>query len=181
MKVARSIVAAMAGLLLLPGLSLAVPTSRNSDEALRLMTDIRHEADLAARNLDSADTGAWSLMTSWKDHAQRLDTIKTAINRMGSDYSRLQNMESTVAPWEKKAIDQTFPLLQEMAVHTRDAIDYLNHDQINLWRPQFQKFESSLDGESHDLAREMSEYVRYGNVHSAEKQLERKLDRQAAS
>src|SRR5262245_37286502 len=55
-------------------------------------------------------------MLAPESHLEGLDLMKSDINRIGKDLSRLEAQRESLAPWETKALGQILPLMSDAAV-----------------------------------------------------------------
>jgi hyperosmotically inducible protein len=65
-------------------------------------------------------------------HAAELTAAKEAINAMGSDLRKLEELRTSALPWQALLVDRIEPVLVELARHTADAIEHLNNDRGTL-------------------------------------------------
>ncbi len=166
----------MAVLLLVPGISSAstmraactstmpMINSSTGNQATELMTSIRGESDDVATRVDTMVIPTPIREENWQYVATELNGVKRDINRMGTQLCELEAIRSTVPAREQAAIDEARPELDLMAVHTTDAIRYLNDMHTGLWRPTYRKFETDLQSEARELHNLMTRTVQYARA-----------------
>jgi aminoglycoside phosphotransferase len=65
-------------------------------------------------------------------HAYELDRAKSAVNSMGADLRRLQELRTDALPWQQMLINRLEPMLSNLASHATDAIEYWNTSPRSL-------------------------------------------------
>jgi hyperosmotically inducible protein len=108
----------------------AMPTTSAQKEVTSLLERISSNAAVAGRHaatLESFTRGNPSLQR--ETHAAELSRTKGAINAMGSDFGRLQELRATALPWQQMLIDRIQPVLVGLAGHATEAIERMNEDR----------------------------------------------------
>jgi hypothetical protein len=62
-----------------------------------------------------------------------LDVLKNDVNKIGRDLRILEAEQGSLAGWESSAVDETLPLMREIAVNTEKAIQTFQSDRSHLW------------------------------------------------
>ena len=108
----------------------AMPVTQAQKEVDRLLKEIARNAAITAEHAGRVDSFARlnpNLATS--THADELNRVKAAINAMGADYRKLQELQAAALPWQQAVIDRMGPALAGMAGNTTKAIQQLKADR----------------------------------------------------
>jgi hyperosmotically inducible protein len=106
------------------------PATAEQKEVDRLLKQISANAAIASNQADALDSFTqWGPRLQFETHASALTTAKEAINSMGKDFRRLQELRPSALPWQQLVIDRMEPVLVGMAKHTTQAIEQLNQDR----------------------------------------------------
>lgn len=111
----------------------AAPATPAQKEVEMLFKQISFNAAVTSRHaeaLESFTRGAPKLQ--FESHAAELTGAKEAINAMGSDFRRLQELRPSALPWQQVVIDRMEPVLAGLAGHATEAIERLNTDRRGL-------------------------------------------------
>jgi len=105
----------------------AMPVTAVQKEVARLLKNIASNAAVASTYADKLDvsTRVGSRLT-YATHAAELTATKAAINAIGSDFRKLQELRPSALPWQQLLMDRMEPVLIGLASHTTDAIERLN-------------------------------------------------------
>jgi hyperosmotically inducible protein len=105
------------------------PTTPAEKEADSLFKKISSNAAIASRHAEALEsfTRAGSKLRS-ETHVEELIRAKEAINAIGSDFRRLQELRSSTLPWQQLVIDRMGPMLVGLAGSTTQALQLLNED-----------------------------------------------------
>lgn len=105
----------------------ATPITTEQKEIDRLLKQILAKATVVSRHADTLDAftrpGAGLRYSS---HAGELTAAREAINSIGADFRRLQELRTSGLPWQQSLIDRLEPVLVGLAGHTTDAIEHLS-------------------------------------------------------
>ena len=116
----------------------AMPVTPAEKETERLLKQISDNAAIASKHADRLDsfTRVGSRL-AYATHAAELTAAKDAVNAMGADFRRLQELRPSALPWQQSVIDRLEPVLVGLAAHTTDAIGRLNGDRGKLSSPEY--------------------------------------------
>jgi len=116
----------------------AMPVTPAQKEAGRLLQQISERAAIAGKHADRLDsyTRVGSRL-SYTTHATELNGAKEAINAMGADFRKLQDLRAAALPWQQVLIDRLQPVLAGMAGQATEAIERLNQNQRMLPSPEY--------------------------------------------
>ncbi len=111
----------------------AMPVTAAQKDVDRLLREIASNAAVAGTHADKLHvlTRAGSRL-AYPTHAAELTAAKEAINTMGSDLRKLQELRPSALPWQQSLIDRMEPVLAGLAGHTTDAIERLNEGRGTL-------------------------------------------------
>jgi len=110
------------------------------------LKQISANAAIASRQADALDSftqGGPRLQ--FETHASALTEAKEAINSMGKDFRRLQELRPSALPWQQMVIDRMEPVLVGMARHTTQAIEQLNQDRRRLPSQEYREAIGNLN------------------------------------
>ena len=108
----------------------ALPVTPAQKEADRLFKQISANAATAVKHADKVDSHTLvGSRISYATHAAELMAARDAVNAMGADLRRLQELRPHALPWQQSVIDRMEPVLVGLAGHTTDAIERLNGDR----------------------------------------------------
>lgn len=129
------------------------------------------DARNTATDLETVDRTA---NPSWETNSFKLGDLKTEINAMGRTVARLEEMQESAGPIERKAIEEAVPLLKGMADTADAAIRYLN-DPGALGLNSYREYISKLADESIQLDKTLGQFIKFAKVHAQDNQLEQTL------
>src|SRR5581483_1329012 len=116
----------------------AMPVTPAQKEIERLLKQISANAAIARKHADRLDsfTRVGSRL-AYATHAAELTAAKEAVNAMGADFRRLQELRPSALPWQQSVIEGMEPVLVGLAAHATDAIERLNGDRGKLPSPEY--------------------------------------------
>lgn len=122
-------------------LSLAQAFPRAKDQSVptqaRMM--LKEVDSLSASMAYAADRLALVAMSTEGSETQleELDAVRDDVNRIGRDLRTLQDEAGSLPAWESQTVDEVFPLMQEIATKTEEAIQNFNANRNHLWATAF--------------------------------------------
>jgi len=108
-------------------------------------------------------------------HLAKLTALKGEINRMGQEINGLDAERELLAPWEQRAVDDVFPLLQADAANTESAIAYFNANRGRLWTEAYRDYAGHVWQDSEQIARILKDYRRYDKLRDQEVRVEQRI------
>jgi hyperosmotically inducible periplasmic protein len=116
----------------------AAPLTPAQKEFDGLLKQISANAAIASRHAETLEshTRAGSRL-QYETHAAELNRARNAINAMGSDFRRLQELRPSSLPWQQVLMDRIGPVLADLASHTTEAIDRLSTERGQLTTPEY--------------------------------------------
>ncbi|HEY7336007.1 MAG TPA: BON domain-containing protein [Bryobacteraceae bacterium] len=116
----------------------ALPLTPAQKEVDRLFKQIASNAAVASRHADTLESFTRTgQRLQYESHAAELNGAKQAINAMGSDLRRLQELRSSALPWQQALIDRLEPTLAMTAGQATEAMERLNVDRRNMQSPEY--------------------------------------------
>ena len=140
------------------------------------LRDIDHHAMVVADEADELSLLSANTMYSADAHLHRLVTVKDEVNRMVSEINRLEAERTTLAPWERQAVDKALPLVNDAAVEAGKAIQYFDANRNQLWTGQYREYASEIRKDSEQIAKTLRDYLKYERVSEEEQHLKHMLD-----
>ncbi len=146
-----------------------------SPDVWKQLSDFRAAANDADRLAGSLSAAADGRRVSGLTQADYLENLKRDINRMGQEIVALMEARDTADPAARKAIEEAYPLLKEMAANTNEAINTVNDNPRALWQPKYLKCVDGLAAEAHQLSSIVGEALKLAKVRHEEQHLEKAL------
>jgi hypothetical protein len=135
-----------------------------SRQANQLFEQIRYDVDQVQRAADELTTFTRTYEVSWVSNADDLEQAKEYVNRMGADIHRLQNIQTSVLPWQKKAIAQMTPRAAALANDTQHAIRLLDHNQGRLFATNYSQYVNAMYNEARQISNSVNSDVHYAQA-----------------
>jgi hypothetical protein len=141
-------------------------------EANQLLEQIRYDAVHVQRTADELTTFTRDYQTDWRLHADDLTQAKEYVNRMGADICRLQTIQGSVLPWQKKAIERLTPMVLSLVNDTQQAIVLLDHNEGRLFATNYGHYIDAMYNETSQIKNSANHDVLYAQVRHKLNQLE---------
>lgn len=109
----------------------AMPITAEQEEINRLFQQISANAAIAGKHADQLEsfTRVGSRLNQ-ETHAAELMGAKHAVNAMGSDLWRLQELRPSALPWQQAVIGRIEPVMVDIADHATSAIEQLGGGRV---------------------------------------------------
>jgi len=116
----------------------ALPLTPAQKEVEGLLKQISVNAAIASRHAETLEsyTRPGSRL-QYESHAAEVNRARDAINAMGSDFRRLQELRPSALPWQQALMDRIGPVLAGLASQTSEAIDRLSAERGQLTTPEY--------------------------------------------
>lgn len=150
-------------------------------EASQLLKGLQGDAAEAESSAAALKQYALTPALSWEAHGEQLDSIKAAINDLGSKLCRLETIERMLDPWQQKAIDGVLPPARVAAANANEAIAFLNSHMADFWLPDYKKYVDTIYTETRKIANSVHEYQVYAKIHRKDVNLRENLGLSAGS
>lgn len=109
----------------------AMPITAEQEEINQLLQNISGNAAIAGKHAGQLEsfTRVGSRLHQ-ETHAAELMGAKHAVNAMGSDLRRLQELRPGALPWQQAVIERIEPVMVDMAGHATSAIEQLGGGRV---------------------------------------------------
>lgn len=148
----------------------------HTEEASGLLRQIRSLSARAAEDAHLLSLSSKGNQLHWRTHAHQLAQIRGHINTMGKKLHRLQEIQSTIAPWQQDALARVTPKAVALAVHADEAIAYLNEWQGKLWAPAYTDHMSAVSDHAEGIKSSVSAFLDYARTSDKLKELEQQIE-----
>jgi hypothetical protein len=167
---------AMAALLWTVGPLMASDTTTgDSEEVSKLLSDSKAEA--AALYSDANDMERFTASKlSWESHAQKLEQIRTHVNKCGELVQKLNDIKHQGSPWQQQAVERITPLLSELASNTTTTIEHMKNNRNKLQFPPYPDYLTTNSDLAKSLSELVADYVSYGKTKDRFERLNEKLE-----
>ncbi|MEI9814674.1 MAG: hypothetical protein WDO18_19445 [Acidobacteriota bacterium] len=159
-------------------------TGRESESthARLLLRTVEVLAANAASNADQAEWGSKLEGLSKNAQADYLTQIRDDINDMASRLRTLEGEQDSLAPWEREAIVEAAPLLNDAAANTEQAIQSLkDHPTALPQNTAYANFTDKIQRDCKKTANLIGDYLKLNRAMDKEHQLRQDLDSKAHS
>jgi hypothetical protein len=164
----------VAGCFMFPAATKAAVSGTSADTT-ELLADAKAEA-VELKN-DSADMESFvRSKSSWQSYANKIEMIKGHVNKTGELLAKLQEAETTGAPWQQEAIKRIEPALKELAANTEATIQHLNGNQTKVHFAAFRDYVKANYELATDLEAMIRDFVNYGEAKEKFERLGEKLE-----
>lgn len=127
-----------------------------SHKAARLLRDIKADATQvrsAAVRLDALTTRAGA---TWLDYDRQWNEIKPSVEDMQITLARLEAMQAAISPAERKELDQSKMLIEEIQSRTHQLRTLLDQPGVQTNNTDFKVYARSLKTEASKLDRSVA-------------------------
>jgi hypothetical protein len=145
-------------------------------EASRLLNDIQMDAAKIRNRAATLESFEPMQLETWQAHEAQLVPIKEDVNDIGQKLCRLEQIQTAVAPWQKRAILKTAVTSRLLANNTQDALAFLDRYEGHFWRPSYERNVNNLYTEASQLSSSLTSYQEFAQARHEYRHLGRKLD-----
>lgn len=142
----------------------ATPANTAQTEATRLLKQVASQARTTVKHAETLQSFHLGKQVSFQTHAYELEGAKGAVNSMGRDLSRLQELHKDLLPWQQTVINQLDPMLTSLAANTTDAIDHLNDNRNRLYLPEYRDAVGNMSAYSDQVNDLISIHLDYADA-----------------
>lgn len=100
----------------------------------------------------------------WQVHAAAIGKIKEHFNELSRQVTKLKAERSAASPWQRQAIDQIDPYLDELVGYTSAVIENINKNPALLRTPEYKDYLEANADYASDLAAMIANFVEYGRT-----------------
>jgi hypothetical protein len=101
--------------------------------------------------------------SNWTRDAGEIARMKDDINAAAKTILSLNDFRNQASPSQAATIDQIVPVMEELADHATDAIEYLSGNQTRLTDKEYRKYLEANSDTSSRLAGLITQLVEFGN------------------
>jgi hypothetical protein len=164
---------AVALLSLAPALASA-QTVKDSEEFSGFLAQAKSEALQLQRSAEEMSSFAHS-RTDWRTEAAKLAEVKEHVNNLGEFVNRMNNTEA-LAPWQRTALGDVAPMVDELAGNVTMAIYHLGENPDRLIFTSFPDYVAATAELASNIAQTLSDYVAYGEAKNKAEELSFELE-----
>lgn len=114
---------------------------------------------------------------SWQGQAMRLEDLKDSVNQVADEMAHLSLWQNMETRQERKAVDESTPLLKDMAAQTSEAIRFLNANAHSLFEPEYRDHLKKISTDAEQMRNLFRESTKLHSLNTQASQLRRKLNR----
>ena len=148
-----SAIAIFSGALIAQAGSLPPKAGAESNQAARLMKEIKANAKQIQTSASNLEKLAKTRDAKWQDYDQQWNLIKPAQERINLAMQRLEGMQASLSPAERQTIDQTKRDVQAIAGATHDLWVRLGQPKVDLKTPALNADARRLDKAARELGK----------------------------
>jgi hypothetical protein len=178
MRTLRSLTSGLNLALLVTGclLTPAVMRAQESggERVMKMLTEARAEAVQLRNDCDELMAITRS-SKAWQTYAGKIERIKEHVNAAGKLLTDMREAEAAADRWQKSAMGQIEPLIEELAANTERTIKHLNENQSRVHMPEMKDLAKANLVLARDLETLIRDYVDYGNAKETYERLAGKL------
>jgi len=108
-------------------------------------------------------------------HLEGLAIIKEDVNKIGSQLQSLEAERNSLSAWEVRALDQTLPLMQEVAVNAEKSIQTYSSDRGRLWDTSYAVDTATINKDADEVATTLRNYLALAKAREKEVRIEHRL------
>ncbi|HEV2521393.1 MAG TPA: hypothetical protein VGT24_03350 [Candidatus Acidoferrales bacterium] len=153
----------------------ASPRPTDSEEVTKLLAEVKSEAYDLKNDAEDLKSFTRSKL-SWQSHAGKVIQIKQTVNRAGELVSKLNDAKASASAWQQQVIDETTPLLRELAANVSSAIEHMNKKQNQIHTKPYADYVAATADLATDLHALISDYLAYGEAKNKSEELGQKLE-----
>ena len=120
----------------------------DSHTAARLLREIRADAVQVHQSAVHLDKLTQSPAAKWTDYDRQWNEIKPSVEDMQLKLGRLEAMQTAISPGERKEVDQSKILIQEIQARTHELRNLLDKPGVQTNDAKFKTFAKSLRNEA---------------------------------
>jgi hypothetical protein len=154
--------------------AIAAAQSQDSDEFSGFLAQAKSEAVQVQQTAEEMYTLRFSKI-SWQTQAEKLEVLKTHVNKLGEFVVRMNNVEAP-SPWQRHAIRNVTPMVEELAADVTMAIYHLDESRDSYVSSSFPEYVAANAELSVDIAGLLSDYVEYSEAKRTVEDIEFELE-----
>jgi hypothetical protein len=134
----------------------------DSEEVSGFLGQAKAEATQLQQSTEEMNSFLYSA-TSWQTHAAKIEEIKHRLNRLGELVTKLNNAEAP-SPWQRQAIRDVTPMVEELAANVTMTIFYLGEFPDRLMFTSFPEYVAANAELAANMAQLLSDYVEFAKA-----------------
>jgi hypothetical protein len=135
---------------------------KDSKDFSGFLAEARTEAVQLQKSAEEMNSFVLS-RTNWETEAAKIEEIKRHLNKLGGFVTKMNNVEAA-SPWQRQAIRDVMPMVEEMAANVTMTIYHLGEDQDRLIFSSFPEYVAANAELAFNTAQMLSDYVEYGEA-----------------
>ena len=135
---------------------------RDSEEFSGFLAEAKTEAAQLQKSAEEMNSFV-HFSTQWSTEAAKIEEVKQHVNKLGELVTRMNNVEAP-SPWQRQAIRDVNPMVEELAANVTMTIFYLSEFQDRLVFTSFSEYVAANAELAADTAELLSEYVEYSEA-----------------
>lgn len=157
-------------------LAQAAPKSKDDPGAQGRVT-LQEVDTLSASMVFTADRLAMGAKDTEQGDAQRdgLSDLKEEVNGIGRDLRALEANEGTLPDWERSALDEVLPLMNEIAAKTEAALQTFHQNRSHMWATAFPAETARIYEEATKVKEIVDGHLKLASLHEREQRIEAAL------
>lgn len=161
------------------GKTIDAPTEHNwayTEEATSLLKQVRSLSTQLVRDADSLRLSSQFNRLDANSHGVNLNQIRDHVNAMGKSLMRLEEMQSSIAPWQRKALDRIAPQAVALAERAQEAIAYHTEEAGNFWVPAYTESVRAMSDHADEIKKSATLFLDHAESAERLEALERQLE-----
>lgn len=135
-----------------PSTATSAKSADESQEAARLLREVRIDARRIARHARRFEQLSMKPAVTWQSYDQQWNLIKPSMESMSMKLGRLEAMRGKLSPARQTAADHAETLLRQMERQTSELHALLNRNGVSLSAPAFKSHSARLAKSARQLA-----------------------------
>jgi hypothetical protein len=137
-------------------------SAKDSEEFSGFLAQAKTEARQLQKSAEEMNSFAHS-RTRWETQAAKIEEIKTHVNKLGEWVIKMNHVEAA-SPWQRQAIRDVTPMVEELAANVTMTIYHLGESQDRLVFSSFPEYVAANAELAANTAELLSEYVEYSEA-----------------
>lgn len=163
----RVMISSLLTVLLLAGASSSVfaeTTPLHSPQVTKQLQELKRTAFAIHSEADALNSITPNQRLSWESHADRLQTLKTHVNKMGKSLAELETQGAIVTEEQALAMEHARLHLVPVAQNLTDAIELVNEDRRSVHGNEYDEAVSDLYTHAEALHTKLDTILDYENA-----------------
>jgi hypothetical protein len=101
-----------------------------------------------------------------------LSVLRDDVNKIGRELQSLEAERASLSTWEGKALDQTIPLMHDIAENTEQAIQTYNSNRLRVFTPSYTDKTDRIEKDASEVTALLHNYLKVADHREKEQRLE---------